>query len=154
MAKLQGAAKAAFLARMNKGRVKAGLKRIGSKTKTKVKSAGKRARSSLSRSKRSRSNVAMQKTRSRHRKSGLSVKQGFKGFLAGAGAGELAEEFILLGTNNPIVTIPAKLAASAAGGYYVGKESGLIGGLAAEGLNIALRAFSGGPGQNQSRFRL
>jgi len=34
LVKLKGAAKAAFLRRINKGRVKAGLKRIGSKTKS------------------------------------------------------------------------------------------------------------------------
>jgi len=37
MAKLKGVAKAKFLARMNRGRVKAGLKKIASKTKKAVK---------------------------------------------------------------------------------------------------------------------
>lgn len=37
MAKLKGVAKAAFLARMNKGRIKAGLKKIAAKTKSAVK---------------------------------------------------------------------------------------------------------------------
>jgi len=39
MAKLTGKAKAAFLARMNKGRIKAGLKKIGSKATKKVRKA-------------------------------------------------------------------------------------------------------------------
>jgi len=39
MAKLTGKAKAAFLAKMNKGRIKAGLKKIGSKTAKKVRKA-------------------------------------------------------------------------------------------------------------------
>jgi len=39
MVKLKGKAKAAFLARMNKGRIKAGLKKIGSKTAKKVRKA-------------------------------------------------------------------------------------------------------------------
>jgi len=54
MAKLKGKAKAAFLARINRGRVKAGLKRIGSKTK----SVSRKVTSKVKRPKRRTNNVA------------------------------------------------------------------------------------------------
>ena len=64
MAKLQGKAKQEFINRMNKGRVKAGLKKIGGSVKKKAKKAG----SSLTRSKRSKgSTMAKQKSKSKHK---------------------------------------------------------------------------------------
>jgi len=54
LAKLKGAAKAAFLARINKGRAKAGLKRIASKTKT----VSRKVTSKVKRPKRRMNNVA------------------------------------------------------------------------------------------------
>jgi len=54
MAKLKGAAKAAFLKRINKGRVKAGLKKIGSKTK----SVSRKATARIKKPKRRNNNVA------------------------------------------------------------------------------------------------
>jgi len=54
MAKLKGAAKAAFLRRINKGRVKAGLKRIGSKTK----SVSRKVTSKVKRPRRNNNNMA------------------------------------------------------------------------------------------------
>ncbi len=64
MAKLKGAAKAAFLARMNKGRAAAGLKRIGSKAKSLTKRRSKK-RSSSNSSPRSRGSQTMAKQKSR-----------------------------------------------------------------------------------------
>jgi len=54
MVKLKGKAKAAFLARINKGRAKAGLKRIASKTK----SVSRKVTSKVKRPKRRTNNVA------------------------------------------------------------------------------------------------
>jgi len=54
LAKLKGKAKAAFLARINKGRAKAGLKRIASKTK----SVSRKVTSKVKRPKRRVNNVA------------------------------------------------------------------------------------------------
>lgn len=144
MAKLTGKAKAAFLARMNKGRIKAGLKKIGSKAK----------RSSLSRSNKTSRSPMHKKTRRKHF-SKENFKNGFKGFLGGTGAGELTEEIILIATNNPIATTIGKTAASAAGGYYVGGKSvsGLVGGLAGAGLDLGLKLITG-RAQTQTRFSL
>jgi len=148
MAKLTGKAKQEFLARMNKGRIKAGLKRIGTK-----------ARSSLSKTKRSKGskNMATQKTKSKTRAkfSFGNFKTGFKGFLGGTGAGELAEEGVLLVTDNPIATTVTKIGTSALAGWYVGdkKAAGLIGGLAGAGLDIALKLVTN-RSQGQSRFSL
>jgi len=64
--KLKGAAKAAFLARMNKGRIAAGLKKIASKTKSVTKKRSKK-RSSSNSTPRSRGSqtMAKQKTKSK-----------------------------------------------------------------------------------------
>jgi len=78
MAKLKGAAKAAFLRRINKGRVKAGLKKIGSKAKSGLKRGTRGAKSVTKRRKankpsRRRSNVPKKKGRGKRRE-GKAVK--------------------------------------------------------------------------------
>jgi len=86
MAKLKGAAKAAFLARMNKGRVKAGLKKIGSKTKAAVKRRTTKSR------KAPKKRTTRTKSRSTNKKSmagkkGTSGMTRLKKFLLGLGIG-------------------------------------------------------------------
>jgi len=86
MAKLKGAAKAAFLARMNRGRVKAGLKKIGSKAKKAVKRRTTKSRKTTKRK------TTRTKSRSNTKKSvvsrkGTSGMTRIKKFLLGIGIG-------------------------------------------------------------------
>jgi len=145
MAKLTGKAKAAFLRRMNKGRIKAGLKKIANKTRSKG-------------NKPNRSNpgsVAKNKTSRRSRVASKSEKF-IKGFLGGAGSAQLAGDGVGLVTDNGTVQIATKLTAGAAGGYWVGKKSieGAVGGVLAELVDLGLNLAKGVGGGGQSRFRL
>jgi len=79
-----------------------------------------------------------------------------KGFLGGGGSGQLADDVVGLATDSPLVTVPVKIVASSIGGYYVGgkKIEGLVGGVAAVGLDLGLRALAGRTTTGTSRFRL
>ena len=79
-----------------------------------------------------------------------------KGFLGGAGSAQLAGDGVALVTEQPTVITVTKFAAAAGGGYYVGKKSaeGLIGGIAAQALDLGLNLARGGTGAGVSRFRL
>jgi len=143
MVKLSGKAKAAFLRRMNKGRIKAGLKKIANKSRSK----GNKPR---------RSNPGSMK-KGGHRSKVVSKAEKFlKGFLGGAGSAQLAGDGVSLVTDNGTVQIATKLTAGAAGGYWVGKKSmeGAVGGVLAELVDLGLNLAKGGSGQTQSRFRL
>jgi len=85
MAKLKGAAKAKFLARMNKGRVKAGLKKIASKTKGAVKRRTTKSRKApKKRTTRTKSRSSNKKTVAKKGTSGMTR---IKKFLLGIGIG-------------------------------------------------------------------
>ena len=92
------------------------------------------------------------RTRFQKIRSGRRAKAGFggfkqfgKGFLGGNGASELTDELMTsAGITNPMIKIPVKLAAGAGGGYYTGGKIGLIAGLAATGLDIAISIFGSG----------
>jgi len=92
MGKLKGAAKAAFLARINKGRVKAGLKKIHSKTKSTVKRhAPKRTKASKKRTTRTKSRSTTKKTVAKKGTSGMTrVKKLLLGLGIGAGFSTIA----------------------------------------------------------------
>lgn len=146
MAKLTGKAKAAFLARMNKGRIAAGLKKIASKAKG----------SSSNRSKKTNRSPMAAKTKTKRKApTKENFNNGFKGFLGGVGAGELIEEAILIVTQNPVAVTVGKVGASVAGGYYTGHKtaSGVVGGLVGAGLDIGLKLITG-RAQTQTRFSL
>lgn len=83
---------------------------------------------------------------SRRAKAGWGGFKNFgKGFLGGNGASEFADELMTSANfQNPMVKIPIKLAAGAGGGYYTGGKIGLIGGLVATGLDIAISIFGSG----------
>jgi len=88
MAKLKGAAKAKFLARMNKGRIKAGLKRIGSKTKAAVKRrTTKKRKAPKKRTTRTKSRSSTKKSVAG--KKGTSGMTRTKKFLLGIGIGSV-----------------------------------------------------------------
>jgi len=86
--KLKGAAKAAFLRRMNKGRVAAGLKKIGSKTKSVIKRRSTKSKKNKTKS------TKRPKSKSNNRKP-VAKKNGTKGmtrvkkFILGVGVGAL-----------------------------------------------------------------
>jgi len=86
MAKLKGAAKAKFLARMNKGRVKAGLKKIGSKAKKAVKRRTTKTRKTAKRKTRTTKSRSSTKKSVAGRK-GTSGMTRIKKFLLGIGIG-------------------------------------------------------------------
>jgi len=87
MAKLKGAAKAKFLARMNKGRVKAGLKRIGSKTKAAVKRRTPKRRKSAKRKTKTTKSRSSNKRTVAGKKGGTKGMTRVKKFLLGLGIG-------------------------------------------------------------------
>jgi len=128
-----------------------------SKRSKKSKSKPKGSSSNRSNPSKGSSNMAKQKTKSKTRAkfSFGNFKTGFKGFLGGTGAGELAEEGILLVTDNPIATTVTKIGTSAVAGWYVGdkKAAGLVGGLVGAGLDIGLKLITNRQ-QTQSRFSL
>jgi len=86
MAKLTGKAKAAFLARMNKGRVKAGLKKIASKTKKAVKRRTTKTRKTTKR-KTTRTKSKSSTKKSMVSRKGTSGMTRIKKFLLGIGIG-------------------------------------------------------------------
>jgi len=88
MAKLKGAAKAKFLARMNKGRVKAGLKRIGSKAKKAVKRRTTKSRKTTKKKTRTTKSRSSTK-KSVAGKKGTSGMTRTKKFLLGIGIGSV-----------------------------------------------------------------
>jgi len=143
MAKLTGKAKKAFLARMNKGRIKAGLKKIATKTRSK----GNKPRGS--------NPGSVAKNKGSRRSKVVSKSEKFiKGFLGGAGSAQLAGDGVALVTDNGTVQIATKLAAGAGGGYWVGKKSveGAVGGILAELVDLGLNLARGGGGVVTSRL--
>lgn len=84
LAKLKGAAKAAFLKRINKGRVKAGLKKIHSKTKQAVKRRTTKRRNPTKKKTTRRKSSSSSKKTVVNRK-GASMKTRLVKFGAGAG---------------------------------------------------------------------
>jgi len=93
-------------------------------------------------------------SRMRRRFSKDNLKNGFKGFLGGGGAGELAEDAVSFGTDNLLVNKVVRAGASAAGGYWVGGKSatGAIGGLSNGALDIGLSVMRGGTTSAPGRF--
>lgn len=87
MTKLKGAAKAAFLARINKGRVQAGLKKIKSKTKSVIKRHRPKTKTSKRKTnKTSKKNPSHNKSVAGNKK-GKSGMSRIKKFLLGLGVG-------------------------------------------------------------------
>lgn len=130
-------------------------------SKRNIKKAQKARKKPLRKSKkvnkRRKSNPGVAKKKSGHRARAVSKAGKFlKGFLGGGGAGQLADDALGLATDNPLITVPSKVVAASVGGYYVGSKSieGLIGGVAAVGLDLGLRALAGRTTTGVSRFRL
>lgn len=121
-------------------------KRLGRMAKLRSKSGSKRR----SKPKKSKSNKARRRSRSmvkkhyskRARAAG-GIKNFTKGFLGGNGAGELADELVTFVSVDPRIKIPVKILASTLGAYYTGGKQGLVGGLAAAGLDIGLSLMNG-----------
>lgn len=120
-------------------------KRLGRMAKLRSKSGSKRR----SKPKKRKSNKARRKSKgvvkrgTRRARAVTGIKGFTKGFLGGNGAGELADELVTFVSVDPRIKIPVKILASTAGGYYVGGKQGVIGGLAAAGLDIALSLMNG-----------
>ena len=83
-----------------------------------------------------------------------NLKNGFKGFLGGGGAGELAEDAVSFGTDNLLINKGARAAASIAGGWWTGNKSaaGAIGGIINTALDIGLSAMRGQTLGSPGRF--
>jgi len=139
MAKLRGAAKAAFLRRINKGRIKAGLKTIKSKTKTHVRKAATRTRKVISTVRRkTRRNVTRKPKKQGKRKSNNMVSLGkfktpkiLKDVLMGFGAGAVVTFALGLVGQQALGTNPAVKAISGfvlSGGSIVSAIVALIAG--------------------------
>jgi len=160
MAKLTGIAKTKFLARLNKGRVKAGLKAIkakGSKLLPKTKLKRKAASRSpikprkTNKSPKRRNNVAKGKSKSRRGRLGNFLTRGTVGKVAaGVGAATLvgfaADRFA------PNISPIAKLAASFLAGGPLGAVSQFLlqGGISGSGINLG--GLLGGNGQQQTEM--
>lgn len=121
----------------------------------KAQQARRKKKTKVKKKRKSNPGVAKKKTSHRHK---IQSKAGkfLKGFLGGGGAGQLADDALGLATDNPLITVPGKVVAASVGGYYVGSKSieGLIGGVAAVGLDLGLRALAGKTTTGGSRFRL
>lgn len=132
MAKLKGAAKAAFLRRINKGRAKKGLKAIRSKSKSVARSV-KRSVSKVKRPKRRTNNVARGALpkRSRRRDSlkmlydKKSIKQIAVKTALGAGLG-IAVKVIGMFSRNNTAAIVANRAAPVIAAYAGGGTGELV----------------------------
>lgn len=161
MAKLTGIAKTKFLARLNKGRVKAGLKAIkakGSRILPKTKLKRKKASRSpikprnTNKSPKRRNNVAKRKSSgSRRGRLGNFLTRGTVGKVAaGVGAATLigfaADRFA------PSISPIAKLGASFLAGGPLGALAQFLlqGGIAGSGLNLG--GILGGNGQQQTEM--
>jgi len=122
------------------------------KSKTRRKSSSRRKSSKSN--KRRRSNPGTAKKAPRRQRVMSKSDKFIKGFLGGAGSAQLAGDGVALVSNSPTVQTITKFAAGAAGGYYVGKKSviGLVGGVVAEGVDLALNLARGGGGVGVSRF--
>jgi len=123
------------------------------KNKTKSKSKSKTSKSNKKR----KSNPGTAKKKGGRRAKAMSQAEKFlKGFLGGAGSGQLAGDGISLVTDNGTVQTGTKLVAGAAGGYWVGKKSaaGAAGGVLAELIDLGLNLAKGGGGVSTSRFKL
>ena len=129
-------------------------------SKRNIKKARKARRKTLRKprkvNKRRKSNPGVKKKGGHRHKIQSKAGKFLKGFLGGGGAGQLADDVAGLATDNPVITVPAKIVAASVGGYYVGGKNieGLIGGVAAVGLDLGLRALAGRSTTGVSRFRL
>jgi len=151
MGKLKGAAKAAFLRRINKGRIKAGLKTIKSKTARKVR---KTARKAVSRIRKTRRTVSRKPKKQAKRKSGNMVSLGkfktpkiLKDVLMGFGAGAVVTFALGLVGQQALGTNPAVKAISGfvlSGGSIVSAIVALV-----AGSNV-LQGLGGGNGGAQT----
>ncbi len=135
---------------------KRNIKKAQAARRKKSRSKTKRRKSKPKGKKRSRSRSKSSHKKSKSRMKRFSkdnLKNGFKGFLGGGGAGELAEDAISFGTDNLLINKGGRAVASAAGGWWTGQKSmaGAIGGLINAGLDIGLSAMRGqtigGPGR-------
>jgi len=143
MAKLQGAAKAAFLKRINKGRVKAGLKKISSKTKSAARKVTRRRKSNktnrkTNKPKRRNSNVVFKKRRGGRRGSGIMRR--LKRVAIGAVLGIAVTAVVARVA--PQFAEPAGQIAAASQGI-----EGVVGKIAIEQFVPQIRQLLGGAGQ-------
>jgi len=155
--KLKGAAKAAFLARMNKGRIKAGLKKIGSTAKSVTKRRSKKGSSSNS-TPRSRGSqtMAKQQTKSKSKSTmgKLYDKKQLKVIAIKTAVGASVGLGLRLGTmffRDPVIRELGSRAASTAAAYL----GGGTGELAYQGIDAGVsrlilmnRNGNGGNGVN------
>jgi len=155
MPKLRGAAKAAFLRRINKGRIKAGLKTIKSKTKSVVRKTATRTKRTINKARRKTRRIVSRKPKKQaKRKSGNMVSLGkfrtpkiLKDVLMGFGAGAVVTFALgLIGQqalgNNPAVKAVSGFVLS--GGSIVSAIVALI-----AGSNV-LQGLGGGNGSQQA----
>jgi len=152
MAKLKGKKKAAFLARLNKGRIKAGLKAIKSKTsrKTSKSAAIKRPKSSRKAGKQQRIKTTKRKTKTvAKRKFTTRVKSGFgsvtknkfvRGAVLGLGGAALVSQV----TNR--VAPQFSSIASPIGAFIFGGPVGLVASVLLQGGLGSIFGFGGQAG--------
>jgi len=155
MPKLRGAAKAAFLRRINKGRIKAGLKTIKSKTKTKVRKAASRTKRTIKKvGRKARRTVSRKPKKQAKRTKRNMVSLGkfktpkiLKDVLMGFGAGAVVTFALGLIGQQALGQNPAIKAVSGfvlSGGSIVSAIVALI-----AGTNV-LQGISGGNGSQQA----
>jgi len=145
--KLTGVAKAKFLARINKGRVKAGLKKIHSKTKSVKRRLTKSRKSTPGKTKRTKSKNTRNKTVAKKNSSrkGTSMKTRLVKFGAGAGIGALIA-ILATALRRQEINATAPIIDAAAG---VGVEGQVGTAIMRVGVPLITRAFRGnGNGMN------
>jgi len=129
---------------INKGRLKAGLKRIAFKILSKgKKSVTKRTKTAKNKKKGNpHKSVAKSKRMSK-------LECFLKGGFGGAGVGETLG-FGLEAVGAPaVIAVPSRMASAAAGGYYIGgkKIEGLLGGIIFEIIPSVISILRGGGGR-------